>query len=470
VSSGLAVRDATVRLGAVDVLKSVSIDVAPGTVVGLLGPNGAGKTTLLDAAAGVLPLGGGHISLNGVDVTRLPAHRRARLGLGRTFQALELFDDLTVEENLLVAAEATRRGPPPPRLTLADRLPAALAHADRAKVALARALAGQPEVLVLDEPGAGLDAPSREALAEQLRRLAAEGLAVLLAEHDVEFVMAVCDSAYVLHLGQVIASGPPASVRHDPTVAAAYLGDASAPQSTARPASATASTEPLLAAHGLVAGYGGASTLHGVDLEVRAGEVVALLGPNGAGKTTTLRALSGLLPTVAGQVEALGAPVDGKPHRLARRGLALVPQDRAVLASLTVAENLRLAGDPDVALAAFPQLEPLLGRRAGRLSGGEQHLLALARAVAGRPRLLLVDELSLGLAPRAARHALHTVRQLADAATGAGALVVEQHPRLALEIADRAVVLTRGKVMFEGPAHELASRPDVLTRAFLGSV
>ncbi|HEX6596423.1 MAG TPA: ATP-binding cassette domain-containing protein [Acidimicrobiales bacterium] len=469
---------ATVRFEALEALADVSLTVDEGAIVGLVGPNGAGKTTLLDAVSGFVPLAAGTVTLGGVDVTRAPAHRRARLGLGRTFQALELFDDLTVDENLLVAG-AQPGGP-------SDlRLPTALAHGDRKDLALGRALAARPRVVLLDEPAAGLDPAGRAALVKRCRALAASGVAVVIADHDLDLVLGLCDSVTVLDFGRVLAAGPPATVRADPAVVTAYLG---APTPAAGPNDAAALPpmpvppvpmlppgepgEVLLDVRGLVAGYGGVPVLHGLDLCVREGEVVALLGPNGAGKTTTLRALSGVVPVAGGSVETLGRPAASTPpHRLARRGLASIPQDRGVLGGLTVAENLRLASPGRDAVARalhfVPALEALLTRRAGRLSGGEQQLLAVARALVRRPKLLFVDELSMGLAPRAARDALDALRALA-AERRAGILLAEQHPRLALQLADRAVVLSRGRVVHHGPAADLVRRPEILEAAYLG--
>ncbi|MFP5319584.1 MAG: ATP-binding cassette domain-containing protein [Acidimicrobiia bacterium] len=459
----LEVVGATVRFEAFAALSDVSLTVERGTVVGLVGPNGAGKTTLLDAVSGFVPLAAGRVALAGEDVTRAPVHRRARLGLGRTFQALDLFDDLTVEENLLVAGGDGRTD---------GRLPTALSHGERKALALERALAPGPGLLLLDEPAAGLDPAGRAALAGRCRRLAAGGVAVVVADHDLDLVLGLCDRVCVLDFGRVLADGPPAEVRADPAVAAAYLGGAD-PETAAGPGPRPPG-DVLVEARGLVAGYGGVPVLHGVDLTVREGEVVALLGPNGAGKTTTLRAVSGVLPTMGGTVRALGRSGGGPPHRLARRGLASIPQDRGVLGGLTVAENLRLAAQGRRGRAAVtegvglvPALEPLLARRAGRLSGGEQQLLALARALVRRPRLLFVDELSMGLAPAAARSALDALRAQA-AERGTGVLLAEQHPRLALERADRAVVLARGRVVHEGTAAELVERPEILESAYLG--
>ena len=235
---------------------------------------------------------------------------------------------------------------------------------------------------------------------------------------------------------------------------------------------------PLLALRGLHAGHDGVAVVHDVDLTVAAGEVVALVGANGAGKTTTLLTVSGLLAPMSGTVEVFGSRRRRRTAAgvwgLARQGLAHVPEDRGLFFDLTAAENLRLGRprrgpsvDLDVVLGWFPALEPVLDRRAGLLSGGEQQMLALARAVVGRPRLLLVDELSLGLAPIIVERLLPVLRTIAEE-TGAGILVVEQHVGLVLALADRAYLLAGGRIAFAGPAADLADRADLIELGYLG--
>ena len=230
----------------------------------------------------------------------------------------------------------------------------------------------------------------------------------------------------------------------------------------------------LLDVRGLRAGYGRTTVVRDLDLTVGAGEIVALLGPNGAGKTTTLLTVAGLLPVLGGTVEFAGAPGERRPQRLARAGLSLVPDDRGLFPSLTVAEHLMVsasrAGRTDAqarVVGWFPALEGLLDRRVGLLSGGEQQMLALAVALERGPSVLMIDELSLGLAPLVVQSFVPVLRQVADE-TGCGVLLVEQHATVALELAERAVVLAHGEVRISAPTEELRADPDRLRAAYLG--
>lgn len=231
----------------------------------------------------------------------------------------------------------------------------------------------------------------------------------------------------------------------------------------------------LLEAKDLVSGYNGMPVTQGVTLSIGVGEVVALLGPNGAGKTTTLLTVSGLLEPVGGSIALFGRVRSGAtrhPHRLAREGLAHVPEDRSLFSDLSIEDNLRAcfgATRSSIAetLRYFPVLQEITARKASLLSGGEQQMLALARAFASRPRLLVVDELSLGLAPVVVERILPALKALATD-TGAGVLLVEQHVDQALELADRAYVMVDGRVVIEGPTADLRRRRDVLALSYLG--
>jgi branched-chain amino acid transport system ATP-binding protein len=220
-------------------------------------------------------------------------------------------------------------------------------------------------------------------------------------------------------------------------------------------------------------GYGGVPVVRDLSLHVDEGEVVALLGPNGAGKTTTLLTTSAMNPVLKGEIKVLGQSIKGRrAHHLARGGLAHVPEDRSLFFQLTVRENLRLKakrGSTELreVLEYFPALEPLMDRRAGLLSGGEQQMLAMARALTVKPKLLMVDEMSLGLAPIIVERLLPVLREIASK-TGTGILLVEQHVHLALEVADRAYVLSHGNLVLEGTAAHLRENGHLLERSYLG--
>jgi branched-chain amino acid transport system ATP-binding protein len=224
----------------------------------------------------------------------------------------------------------------------------------------------------------------------------------------------------------------------------------------------------------LDAGYRSTSVVRKLTLHVDAGEVVALMGPNGAGKTTTLLTISGLLPPIGGTVEVLGRSISGRPsYQLTREGLAHVPEDRALFPELTVKEHLRIAGarsktDAEQAFEYFPALRALTARRAGLLSGGEQQMLALGRALATAPKVLLVDELSMGLAPMVVERLLTSLRDIAQR-SGCGILLVEQHVHLALQVADRGYILSHGDLTFSGPAADLRGDTGLIHASYMGT-
>jgi branched-chain amino acid transport system ATP-binding protein len=240
----LDVAGVEVRFGGVVALRGVDLTVEPDSVTGLIGPNGAGKTTLFNVITGLQKAQAGSVRLDGHDISSLPPHRRARLGIARTFQRLEVFGSLTVRENILVAAEIRRRwsrdGSNPRRVAdevigqvglgpvsrvRCDTLPTGMARL----VEVGRALATRPSVLLLDEPSSGLDEQETDDLGALLGRLAGQGVAVLLVEHDVELVMSVCRRIHVLDFGRILAVGTPAEIQADPDVRAAYLGTEESP-------------------------------------------------------------------------------------------------------------------------------------------------------------------------------------------------------------------------------------------------
>ena len=242
----------SVSFGGVRALDGVDLELDPGGIVGLIGPNGAGKTTFIDAVTGMVPVSSGHVEFAGDDITHAPAAERARRGLLRTFQTLELFEDLTVEDNLAAAAEPTpwwrfivdaiaprRSSEAMTHVDAAlelvgleaerDRLPADLSHGRRRLVGVARALAASPRLLLLDEPAAGLDSAESRVLGDRLRAIADTGVTVFLIDHDMGLVLDVCEDIHVLDFGSLIARGNPDEIRNNPAVVAAYLGSAAEP-------------------------------------------------------------------------------------------------------------------------------------------------------------------------------------------------------------------------------------------------
>jgi branched-chain amino acid transport system ATP-binding protein len=222
----------------------------------------------------------------------------------------------------------------------------------------------------------------------------------------------------------------------------------------------------VVAARGLTAGYGGTPAIHDIDLDVRAGEIVALLGANGAGKTTTLLTLAGEVQPISGTISVHGDDRRRRLHQRAREGLGFLTEERCVFMELTGWQNLKVGrGRPEQALAYFPELEEHLDKRVGLLSGGQQQMLALGRVLASEPRVLLADELSLGLAPMVVERLLAAVRAAAD--TGVAVVLVEQHVRQALAVADQVHVLRRGRVVMSGAAADLRDDPEGIASHYL---
>jgi branched-chain amino acid transport system ATP-binding protein len=341
-------------------------------------------------------------------------------------------------------------------------------------------LALDPQLLLLDEPLSGLGGAERDALLELLSRLRQRGLATLWIEHDVPAVMRLADRVVVLDQGRKIAEGQPVTVAADPAVVRAYLG---APVDVTAGDREPTPGEALLTVDHLQVWRGSTRALRDVSLQVNRGEIVAVVGPNGAGKSTILGTLAGLLTASGGRVELERAPVLGAPaEAMLQHGVALVPERRQIFEPLTVEENLvlgsyRLSGALNLGgpshmvrerlgsvFDLFPALRERRRQIAGTLSGGEQQMLAIGRALMAEPRLLMLDEPSIGLAPRVAAEIMRVLVKLRDA--GTTVLLVEQQAPAALSIADRAYLLDSGAVVLEGPAEAVAADWRVTTTYF----
>jgi branched-chain amino acid transport system ATP-binding protein len=479
----LRIEGLSVAFGGTRALNEVSLEARSGEVTSIIGPNGAGKTTLLNLVGGFYGADAGSVRLGDMPLPRARTHLIARRGVARTFQTTQLFAQMSVLENLLIAL----RGEADEHLAQGllayvgyagdlGRPARELPHVDRRLVELARALATRPKVLMLDEPAAGLDDADTQRLGELIRRIAARGIAVVLIEHDMPLVMGISDHVIVLDAGKRIADGAPAAVQASPQVRAAYLGEGELQIARRTPADA-GRREAVLQVGEVSAGYGALPVLSGIELEVRGGELVALLGANGAGKSTLMRAISGLHRPVGGRILLLGREIQLlAAHRIARAGITLVPEGRQVFPELTVEDNILLGARSLERRAAaavvqrligrFPILEKLRGRRAGLLSGGEQQVLAIARGLAAQPKILLMDEPSLGLAPAIVEELYRLVDELR--AEGVTLLLVDQMARLALSVADRGYVLQGGRIVQAGSAADLSS-DAALENAYLAA-
>jgi len=500
----LRVRDATVRFGGIVALDGISLDLNRGEILGLIGPNGAGKTTLFNCISGVIRPDHGSILFETNDLTYAPPHERARLGIARTFQNLQLWGSMTVEENLMVPMDALGR-----RNTFSDALYLPFsAYAERAsserarailhvldlgryartpagdlpagiqrRVEIARALAMRPRLLLLDEPAAGLDAQETAHLADLLHAVRERfHVSMLLVDHDMSLVMRVCDFVYVLDFGKLLAHGRPAAIRDDPKVIAAYLGEESKkPAGDVATVATPREGPPLLEVDRLAAGYGGLEVIRDVTLSVRPGEVVACIGANGAGKTTTLRAISGMIHARGGKVTFAGKDVTGSSaERITKLGLVHIPEGRGLFPTISVEDTLRLVSntaghevDPAPAFDLFPKLRQRRRQLVGTLSGGEQQMVALARAILSQPRLVMIDEMSQGLAPTVVRQLFDIVRVFRE--QGIAVLLVEQFVESALDVADRAYVFEHGTNALSGPAVELRNDRKLVTGSYLGT-
>ncbi|WP_258547322.1 ATP-binding cassette domain-containing protein [Thalassospira xiamenensis] len=493
-SYGLLVDDVSIAFGGVQAVNQVSFTARPGQVTSIIGPNGAGKTTLLNIISGFYKPTEGAVRIGDRDIAGKATDFAARNGIARTYQATRLFENMSVVDNVIAGISLGRFGAPFSRIASDENRDFAagllqfcgylgdpdaragdLPHVDRRLVEIARSLATKPGVLLLDEPAAGLMHADKVALARLLRKLADAGIAVVLVEHDMEMVMGISDLILAVDAGTPIALGNPQDVQKNPRVIAAYLGDGNS-KAHPRPTPLVTSETPVIASLRLTAGYGAAPVLKSVDIKVRQGEMVALLGANGAGKSTFLMALSGLLRPVSGSIILNDEYIHNlAPHQIVEQGLILVPEGRQVFPELTVRENIELGAykqpkpvsrdELEAILTRFPRLRDRINSQAGLLSGGEQQMMAIARGLVAKPKALLLDEPSLGLAPAMVEELYTILGELRD--DGVTILLVDQMATMALSVADYAYVLEQGQVVAEGSAKDLL-KDERLIDAYLG--
>ncbi len=493
VAEPLEVDGIGISFGGVKAAAGVSFTAEPGRITSIIGPNGAGKTTVLNMIGGFYQPDSGEIRLGGV-ISGKSAFEIAREGIARTYQTTQLFEHMSVLENVIIAA---RRGGLGRMLSRTDeaadrdfavqllafvgytgplaRHAGNLPHVDKRLVEIARALATRPKVLLLDEPAAGLMREDKTQLAVLLKEIADLGMTVILVEHDMSLVMGISDHIVVLDAGEPLTQGAPVQVRDDPAVLRAYLGGT---EYEGRPRATSWHGEKIavLTAHELEAGYGAAPALEKVHVDVYPGEMVAVLGANGAGKSTMLRAMSGLHRPVGGSVLLNDVETARRAaHQIAAAGMMLVPEGRQVFPEMTLRDNILLGAwarkepvsddEIEAITKRFPRIRDRMDSKAGVLSGGEQQMLAIARGMIAKPKILLLDEPSLGLAPTMIGELYYVLADLRD--EGVTVLIVDQMANLALTVADRGYVLESGRIAHAGAAEELKNDPSI-ERAYLG--
>ena len=469
----LDVQGLTKRFGGLVAAKDISFSIRPGEILGLIGPNGSGKSTVMKLIMGIERPDAGHVLVDGADVAGWPSHRIARQGVGIVFQHSRPLHRQTVLENIMLGllpdsllklaaaphieeqarAIAERVG-----LTqVLDRRPATLPFADLRRMELAKAIARNPQVVLVDEPFAGLTSGEVAAFSELIAAFRDDGRAVLLVDHNVKSVAALVDRVFAMYLGERIAEGAAEEVTQDPTVRRVYLGGGI--NVATRPTLAAGGT-PLVQAADLDVFYGKAQALERVSIHVDEGECVSVVGLNGAGKTTLFNAISGLVP-YQGQITWHGEPLSGRtPAAIARDGIVQCAETRELFGGMSVRENLDLAGQhlPGAESARqlewlydlFPRLRDRERQAAATMSGGEQQMLAIARSLMMKPRLLILDEPTLGLAPVILEQISNALEQLRNA-TPITILLGEQNVTFALPHADRVYVLEHARIIWEGP-------------------
>jgi ABC-type branched-subunit amino acid transport system ATPase component len=480
----LEVRGLRKTFGGVVAVDGIDFDVHAGEILGLIGPNGSGKSTVMNLIMGVEKPDDGTIRLRGTDIAGLPPYRVAQAGIGIMFQHSRPLRRQTVLENIKLALlpDSLLRLAAAPEITtkaksiaelvglgqVLDRRPASLPFADLRRMELAKAIARNPAVVLIDEPFAGLTVAETDSFAELIRTLGKEGHAILLVDHSVRSIAALADRVIAMYIGSIIATGNADQVMSDETVRRVYLGgDIGALRSRH---TAKTGARSLLEIEGVQVSYGKASALEKVDFSVNERECVSIVGLNGAGKTTLFNTISGLLP-YSGAVRFDGRELRASnASEIAKSGIVQCPESRELFGTMTVRENLDLGGHllrPDARKAQldsifglFPILSSRQGQDARTLSGGEQQMLAIGRALMMRPKLLILDEPTLGLAPiviEQLSNALHELRRT----TPLTLLLGEQNVKFALPHADRVYVLERGRVTWQGNPVDFAKEMGV---------
>ena len=504
----LAVRNLEAGYDGVQILFGVDVTVGAGEIVALLGTNGAGKSTLLSAVSGLVDPTGGSVWFDGRDITHVDARTSAKLGLIQMPGGRSVFPTMTVAEHYRLAswlvpdgdhveqATAETRELFPRLAERWDQLAGNLSGGEQQMLGLSMALVSRPKLLMIDELSLGLAPAVVETLIEVVRRIHANGTAIVLVEQSVNVALTIAERAYFLEKGEVRFSGPTAELlERDDILRAVFLAERPARTRPRAETRSAPSTEPVLVAEGLVKHFGGILAVDGVGLTLHRGEILGLIGPNGAGKTTVFDLLSGFLEPDEGTVVLDGADVTRwSPDRRARAGLGRSFQDARLVPSCTVAENLALGLErhlvhrDHVAHAfALPHvrvqeanvawtvddLVELMGlgafrhKLAAELSTGSRRIVDLAMCIGHHPSALILDEPSSGIAQREAEALVPLLRRIQDE-TGCSMLLIEHDMQLITAVSDRMLALEVGRVIAEGTPTEVTSDPRVVS-SYLGT-
>jgi len=486
----LSARHIVKSFGGIRAVQGVDIAISDRTLHALIGPNGAGKTTAFNLLSGLYPPDEGTVSLMGEPIAGHAPEEIARAGIGRSFQITNLFPALSVAENIRLAVQARhprRFDPFTPALSIASINVEAdaiirylgLAGIEKAEAALLSyggqrlldmgvALATAPRVLLLDEPLAGLAAAERERIGAIIKRISAD-LPVLLVEHDIDRVFQLADHVTVMSEGKVLLDGTVEDARQSAKVQEVYIGSGAA-QVASRPRQTAARVDALLSAENVNTFYGKSHILNDVSFTLHENEIIALLGRNGAGKSTLLKTLIGIAPASHGSIRLGEAELIGNSSAgNARLGIGYVPQGRGLFAGMSVEQNLELGAlkrqtghgvhwTRERIYEYLPRIRERLDTPADYLSGGEQQMVAVARALSGDVRVLLLDEPFEGLAPAVVEQLFETFDRLRQEVA---IVIVDHHLDLALALSDTTVALERGRVIHQGPSQALRDDLDL---------
>jgi ABC-type branched-subunit amino acid transport system ATPase component/ABC-type branched-subunit amino acid transport system permease subunit len=476
--------------GGIKAVQGVDIAIADRTLHALIGPNGAGKTTAFNLLSGMYAPDQGFVSLMGQPIAGHTPEQIARAGIGRSFQITNLFPTLSVCENIRLAVQARhpRRFDPVTNALSIDAInrqtdaiirylglagietaeAGMLSYGGQRLLDMGVALATAPRVLLLDEPLAGLATAERERIGALIKRISAD-LPVLLVEHDIDRVFQLADHVTVMNEGRVLLDGSVEDARSSPKVQEVYIGSG-ASRLAASARETAAGRNALLTVSHVDTFYGKSHILNDVNFSLHDNEIVALLGRNGAGKSTLLKTLIGIAPASNGSITLAGHELIGlSSAEHGRRGIGYVPQGRGLFAGMSVEQNLELGGlkrqtgngvhwTPERIYEYFPRIRERLDSPADYLSGGEQQMVAVARALSGDVRVLLLDEPFEGLAPNVVEQLFETFDRLRQEIA---IIIVDHNLDLALALSDATVALERGQVIHQGPSSALRDDLDL---------